>query len=106
MGVGEKGKNNGVMILVAIEDRRVRIEVGKGLESIIPDALASQIIKEQLVPSFKKQQYAQGVSKAVERIAGIVEQHKPAASSANLPFGQSSGRSSPSSFSDGAGFEV
>ena len=72
-GVGEKGKNNGVMLLVAIQDRKARIEVGYGLESILTDAQADRILKEQLFPSFKQQHYAEGLSLAVEQIAEIIE---------------------------------
>jgi uncharacterized protein len=72
-GVGEKGKNNGVMLLVAIQDRKARIEVGYGLESTLTDAQADRILKEQLFPSFKQQHYAEGLSRAVAQIAEIIE---------------------------------
>ena len=75
-GVGEKGKNNGVMLLVAIQDRKARVEVGYGLESILTDAQADRILKEQLFPSFKQQHYAEGLSLAVSRIAEIIESGK------------------------------
>ena len=77
-GVGQKGKNNGVMLLVAIGDRKARIEVGYGLEPILPDALAGRVLDEQLFPAFKQQRYAQGLSQAVSRIARIVERGEPA----------------------------
>ncbi len=77
-GVGQKGKNNGVMLLVAIRDRKARIEVGYGLEPILPDALAGRVLDEQLYPAFKQQRYAQGLTQAVSRIAGIVERGEPA----------------------------
>lgn len=78
-GVGEKkGKNNGVMLLVAIKDRKARIEVGYGLEAILPDALAGRVLDEQLFPSFKQQHYAQGLRLAVNRIAEIIERGEPA----------------------------
>jgi uncharacterized protein len=51
-GVGEKGKNNGIMLLVAMQDRKARIEVGYGLEPILPDALAGRVLDEQLFPAF------------------------------------------------------
>ena len=77
-GVGEKGKNNGVMLLVAIQDRKARVEVGYGLESILTDAQADSILKEQLFPSFKQQHYAEGLSLAVAQIAEIIESGKTA----------------------------
>jgi uncharacterized protein len=79
-GVGEKSKNNGVMLLVAIQDRKARIEVGYGLESILTDAQADRILKEQLFPSFKQQHYAEGLSRAVAQLAQIVEGRETAQS--------------------------
>ncbi len=75
-GIGEKGKNNGVMLLVAIQDRKARIEVGYGLESILTDAQADRILKEQLFPSFKQQHYAEGLRLAVAQIAEVIENEK------------------------------
>jgi uncharacterized protein len=77
-GVGEKGKNNGVMLLVAVEDRKARIEVGYGLEPILPDALAGRVLDEQLFPAFKQRQYSKGLRLAVDRIAEIIERGEPA----------------------------
>jgi uncharacterized protein len=78
-GVGQKGKNNGVMLLVAVQERKARIEVGCGLESILPNALASQILADQLFPAFKQQRHSEGLLAAVERIAGILERGEPPA---------------------------
>ena len=77
-GVGEKGKNNGVMLLVAVQDRKARIEPGYGLEPILPDALAGRVLDEQLFPAFKQGRYAQGMTQAVNRIAEIIERGEPA----------------------------
>jgi uncharacterized protein len=77
-GVGQKGKNNGVMLLVAVKDRKARVEVGYGLEPILPDALGGRVLDEQLFPSFKQQHYAQGLAQAVNRIAEIIERGEPA----------------------------
>lgn len=78
-GVGQGGKDNGVLLLVAIEDRRARIEVGYGLEGVLPDVLAGRILQEQLFPAFREQRYAAGLTAAVNRIAEIVERGEPAA---------------------------
>ncbi|MDP2912257.1 MAG: TPM domain-containing protein, partial [Candidatus Omnitrophota bacterium] len=51
-GIGKKGKDNGVLILVAVKDRQMRIEVGYGLEGAIPDALAKNIIEKSMLPFF------------------------------------------------------
>jgi uncharacterized protein len=77
-GVGKKGKDNGLLLLVAVQDRKARIEVGYGLEAILPDALAGRVLDEQLFPAFKEQRYAEGLNQATQRIAGIVERGEPA----------------------------
>jgi uncharacterized protein len=80
-GIGQKGKNNGVLLLVALEDRKARIEVGYGLEPILPDALAGRILDQQLFPAFKQQRYYDGLQAAVTRIAEIIERNEPASAS-------------------------
>lgn len=77
-GVGQKGKDNGILLLVALRDRKARLEVGYGLEPIIPDALAGRILDEQLFPAFKQQRYADGLKAAVGRAAQLVERGEPA----------------------------
>jgi uncharacterized protein len=77
-GVGVKGKNNGVMLLVAMQDRKARVEVGYGLEPILPDALAGRVLDERLFPAFKQKRYAQGLTQAVNRIVEIIERNEPA----------------------------
>ena len=76
-GVGQKGKNNGVMLLVALDDRKMRIEVGYGLEPILPDVLAGRIIDEDLRPLFRQSRYPDGLNRAVERIAATIERGEP-----------------------------
>jgi len=71
-GIGQKGKNNGVLILVAVKDRAVRIEVGYGLEGAIPDALADNIIKKTMVPFFKNGDYDTGVLQAAAAISKLI----------------------------------
>jgi uncharacterized protein len=77
-GVGDKDKKNGILLLVAIQDRKARIEVGYGLEPILPDALAGRILNEQLFPAFRQQRYADGLTGAVNRIIEIIERNEPA----------------------------
>jgi uncharacterized protein len=89
-GVGEAERDNGLMLLVAIDDRKARIEVGYGLEPILPDALAGRVLDQQLFPAFRDQRYGDGLVAAVNRIAEIVERGEPArAAEANnqLPAG-------------------
>jgi uncharacterized protein len=80
--VGQKGKDNGVLLLVAIDDRKARIETGYGLEPILPDALAGHILNEQLFPAFRQQKYYDGLLAAVNRIIDVVERNEPALKSA------------------------
>jgi uncharacterized protein len=71
-GIGVKGKDNGVLILLAMQERKVRIEVGYGLEGILPDGLCGQIIREQMAPSFKQADYSMGILQGVSAVAGII----------------------------------
>lgn len=59
--IGTKEHNNGVLFLVVKNDRKMRIEVGYGLEGVIPDALASSIIRNEVAPYFKRDDYLSGV---------------------------------------------
>lgn len=63
--LGQKGVDNGLLILVAVNDRKVRIEVGYGLEGSIPDVNASRIIRQVLAPSFKRRNYVGGLDEAL-----------------------------------------
>jgi uncharacterized protein len=76
-GIGQKGKDNGLLFLIALDDRKARIEVGRGLEPILPDAIEGRILDQQLFPAFKQQRYFDGLQAAVARIAEIVEKNEP-----------------------------
>jgi uncharacterized protein len=67
-GVGNAKTNNGILILSAINDRKIRIEVGYGLEGVIPDITANQIIRNDIVPSFRKGNYYEGLDGACNSI--------------------------------------
>ncbi len=67
-GVGQKGKNNGIVFLWATETRKIFIATGRGLEGAVPDAIAKRIISNEVVPNFKNQQWAQGINQAVDAI--------------------------------------
>ena len=60
-GIGARGANNGIILLVAPNEHKVRIEVGYGLEGIVTDALSSQIINEQILPRFRANDFAGGI---------------------------------------------
>lgn len=72
-GIGEKDKDNGVLLLVAKNDRKLRIEVGRGLEGDLTDVEANRIIRNVITPQFKKGAYAAGVTQGVESIIAQVE---------------------------------
>lgn len=71
--LGRKGKDDGVLLLVAKADRKLRIEVGYGLEGDIPDAAAKRIIDETMAPRFQAGDFAGGVAAGVERLAALIE---------------------------------
>lgn len=71
-GIGQTGVDNGVLILVAPTERAMRIEVGYGLEGVLPDGLAGQIIRETFLPAFRANNYARGIVAGTERVAGVV----------------------------------
>lgn len=65
-GIGSKKNNNGVLILAAIDDHKVRIETGYGLEGAIPDITADNIIGNDIAPAFKQENYYQGLNAATD----------------------------------------
>jgi uncharacterized protein len=71
--VGRKGIDDGVLLLIAKDDRRVRIEVGAGLEGAIPDAASARIIREYLAPKFRTGDYFGGISDAVGALTQLID---------------------------------
>jgi len=76
-GVGQKGLDNGIVVMVkpkySNERGEVRIEVGYGLEGVLPDAIAKQIVENEMIPSFKQNDYSSGIAKAVTIIEEITK---------------------------------
>jgi uncharacterized protein len=70
--VGRKGPDDGVLLLIAKDDHRARIEVGYGLEGAIPDAAAARIIREYLAPKFRGNDYSGGISDAVGALTQLI----------------------------------
>lgn len=70
--LGRKGVDDGVLLLVAKDDRAVRIEVGYGLEGVIPDAVAKRIIEERVLPRFRQGDYAGGLDAGVEALIQLI----------------------------------
>ena len=71
--LGRKGVDDGVLLIIAKSDRRLRIEVGRGLEGAIPDAYAKRIIDEDIAPHFRQGDFYGGISAGVDRIAKLVD---------------------------------
>jgi uncharacterized protein len=70
--LGRKGVDDGALLLVAKDDHKVRIEVGRGLEGVIPDAIANRIIDEEIVPRFKQGEFAGGLQAGIARMIGLI----------------------------------
>lgn len=66
--VGQKNVNNGLILIVATQDRKARMEVGRGLEGVLPDLATSNIQKEKMVPFFKKGDYVGGILAAINEV--------------------------------------
>jgi uncharacterized protein len=71
-GIGKKGADNGVLVLVAPSERKMRVEVGYGLEPILPDGLAGEVIRTRFTPAFKGGDYSGGINAGVDRFAEII----------------------------------
>lgn len=71
-GIGTKERDNGVLLLVAVDDRKVRIEVGYGLEGALTDLRSSRIIRDRITPQFRQQRYFEGISAGVNGIVTAI----------------------------------
>jgi len=71
--LGRKGVDDGVLLLVAKDDHRLRIEVGYGLEGVLPDAVANRIINEIITPKFKQGDFDGGIDDGVARIIKVID---------------------------------
>ena len=71
--LGQKGKDNGVLVVVAPKDHKMRIEVGYGLEGTLPDVAASRIIRNVMTPAFRNDNFDDGVAQGVEAIVAQLE---------------------------------
>jgi len=71
-GIGQKGKDNGVLLLVAYKDRHMRIEAGYGLEGAITDAYSSRIINTIIAPEFKEGHFSDGIEKGTAAIVTLI----------------------------------
>ncbi len=71
-GIGQEGKDNGVLLIVASTERKVRIEVGYGLEGTLTDALSRDIIETRILPAFRNNNYEQGIVRGTNGILGVL----------------------------------
>ncbi|MBI3353881.1 MAG: TPM domain-containing protein [Nitrospirae bacterium] len=78
-GIGKKGKDNGILILASMKDRKIKIEVGYGLEEKVPDGRAGEIIRNGIAPYFKSQRYGEGLYKGLLLLSEAIEGAAPAA---------------------------
>ena len=83
-GVGSKGKNEGIMLLLSVGDRRSRLEVGYGLEPIIPDGFAGSVLRE-MRPALRQQRYGEALMAAAETIGSTVAKAKNVTITTQLP---------------------
>lgn len=86
--VGQKGKDNGVILIIFKDDRKMRIEVGYGLEGALPDAVSGLIIQNVIAPNFRKGNYDQGVLEGVTAILQAVQGEYQASKSTEDNFGK------------------
>lgn len=70
--IGQKDKNNGVLLIVAPNERKVRVEVGYGLEGALPDAISNLIIQNVILPRFKANDYPGGITSGVDEIIKVL----------------------------------
>lgn len=75
--IGQKGKDNGAIFLIAKDDKRMRIEVAYGFEGVLTDVTARRIIGETVAPYFKQGQFAQGINAGVDRIIEVIGRGEP-----------------------------
>jgi uncharacterized protein len=83
-GVGQKGKNEGIMLLLVINDHRSRLEVGYGLEPILPDGLDGSILRE-MRPALRARQYGEAMMAAAQIIGSTIAKSKNVSLDAQLP---------------------
>jgi len=94
-GVGQQKLDNGVLVVIAIEDRDMAIEVGYGLEGVLPDGLAGQVIRDDFTPRFRENDYSGGIRNGVMRLADIVEKQQVLTPEELAAFNDSSGQDFP-----------
>jgi uncharacterized protein len=92
-GIGNKKTNNGVLLIAAIDDRKVRIEVGYGLEGAIPDIVSASIIRNEISPGFREGNYYRGIDNAINALtkAAVGEYKVKKANKKSKVYGEKGG---------------
>lgn len=91
--IGQKGNDNGMIIVIYPSEREISIQTGYGLEEYIPDAIARRIIENEIKPYFKNENYVEGLDRATDVIFGLLsgaftaEQYQDQSGSSSAPFG-------------------
>jgi uncharacterized membrane protein YgcG len=87
-GIGKKGADNGVLILLALQDRRVEVETGYGVEGILPDGRVGEIIRTAMLPHFKNNRWGEGLLAGTQHMAHILQSEfqAPRAPAPSSPF--------------------
>jgi uncharacterized protein len=102
-GLGKKGEDRGVLLMVAAQNRKLRIEVGRGLEGYLPDAYAKRIIDNVIVPAFRQQKFSQGI---VAGVFEIIHRTDPNFDLSPYAQGRQIHRQDVESSDDGGGFPI
>ncbi len=88
VGIGKREHHNGVLILVVVDRRQVRIEVGHGLEAVVTEAAARRIISEVMAPEFRGGRYGEGLVRGAEAVADLLRSEHQASSRRQAPSGE------------------
>jgi uncharacterized protein len=95
---GQKGKDNGSILLVALKEHKVRLEVGYGLEGVLPDGKAGAIIKDQITPFFKDNDYYGGLSSGINAVITTISPDYVLGDNAPVPVSHSKDHAFPFAF--------
>jgi uncharacterized protein len=95
---GQKGRDNGLIVLVALKEHKVRLEVGYGLEAVLPDGKTGAIIRDQITPFFKNNDYYGGLSSGINAVITTISPDYVLTSNASVPVRHSKDRAFPFAF--------
>jgi uncharacterized protein len=95
-GVGQAGTNTGVLVLVAPRDRQMRIEVGKGLDEVLTDAVSADVVDGYFLPAFRQQRIQEGVEAGVGRIIAILQARPARPRDVDMPVERAGRSAAPS----------